>query len=138
MTTEVRVMQLFIKVADMALFLMPYNELHSIGPHLALFELATVRRADSPCAAVHASAHASGAVVSPVQICSVEGNGFCTDRMQELADRHAARPAPSLLGDMLDSLLERPKELARYLTSYFLAAPELVRHVCGRDRARDD
>lgn len=43
LATEVRLMQLFVKIADTVLFLLPYSELHNIHGQLALFELALVR-----------------------------------------------------------------------------------------------
>lgn len=43
LATEVRLMQLFIKIADSVLFLLPYSELHNIHAQLALFELSLVR-----------------------------------------------------------------------------------------------
>lgn len=42
-STEIRTMQLFIKVADMVLFLLPHSEIHNASAQLALFELSTVR-----------------------------------------------------------------------------------------------
>ena len=42
LATEVRLMQLFIKIADCVLFLLPYSELHNIHAQLALFELSLV------------------------------------------------------------------------------------------------
>lgn len=88
LATEVRLMQLFIKIADTVLFLLPYSELHNIHAQLALFELSL--------------------------ICSVDSR-FYSDRVKEL---NAPAPRNGFLRDVVDALLEQPIELAKNLVAY--------------------